>query len=68
MEGSEFSRQQLLPGAGLTVVPVLDSDLRDVPDAAVQPGLVNQLTQFRVASSRSSTPRQGPSWRVHPVL
>jgi len=40
VEGSEFSRQQLLPGVDLTVVPVLEFGRRDVPDAAVQPGLV----------------------------
>jgi hypothetical protein len=31
VEGSEFSRQQLLPGADLTVVPVLEFGQRDVP-------------------------------------
>lgn len=47
---------------------VLEFDGRDVAGAAVQPGGVDQPTQSKVASSRSSMPRQGPPGWVHSVL
>ena len=52
----------------LTVVGVFVLDGRDVADRRVETDVVDHHTQFKVASSTSSTPRQGPSWWMHSVL
>ena len=55
-------------GFVVMVVVGFEFDGWDVADLAVESDLVEPPNQFKVASSRSSTPRQGPSCRTYSVL